>query len=782
MSSFPNFSNIRDGIQEKLDNRVKGGTYEVSKLNSWVRLSSGTGPNGMVLLSNPNYSLFKAAGSSSTGIYGNSTQSGTIGTDWDGNPINSEDGQGYKPSPIVTSMEIDEGAGSLSRKASFTITAYSKEQMEILSQYFLEPGYSIFLEWGFNTEDGVSGLLESLESDEIKKYQSFTNTDKKRFEGGYEYDNYLGFITAGGLSLDSNKWNINVECTGYTELPSYLLTTQNGDNSTNGEQSINSAQPYGASEISSTDNVATQRWMRVFNQLPDTRKTKSVKNLGNELSKIENFIGFDDDVAENVNDQSNGYFFFGDESTLNIGGDDVKLPHGTKIISNNRFIKFSALMKIISTIGIDGYYFNGDESTLISFSISSDKTYCSAFDNMYSIDPNKLFIPNPKTPKFNLGKVTSESTVEDLRKDTNKDPADNSVERSKGESVKFPKQEDLNEPVELASNIKKDAGRYGKLDDLYVNFDFAKSVLETKNFFIKDAIYQILNGMSSAVNGMWDFQIIESEISTGDDSEDESGRFVRKNENKGTMGPYGTDKTNLISTELKICELNMVSDDDSGGEYMFDLVGTNSIFIDSSFDLDLGGAKMNQVIGRRLGSSLNQDATPISKNLFSTRKDKLGVTLKKSNESTNESETKNSNSESEEEIKEKNLEILLDNLFFYPKVKLKDNKTVKGDLYNYVYFGAYKNSTLFTSLKHNNMESDTTDKGKDESKKQISALMPINFSFSIHGISGIKRGDKFRVNGIPDKYKDGFFQVLSVKHGIDGMQWTTEVTGGYRQR
>jgi hypothetical protein len=59
--------------------------------------------------------------------------------------------------------------------------------------------------------------------------------------------------------------------------------------------------------------------------------------------------------------------------------------------------------------------------------------------------------------------------------------------------------------------------------------------------------------------------------------------------------------------------------------------------------------------------------------------------------------------------------------------------------------------------------------------------MPINFSFTIHGISGIKRGDKFKVNGIPKKYENGFFQVLSVKHTLDGMMWKTEISGGYRR-
>ena len=72
-------------------------------------------------------------------------------------------------------------------------------------------------------------------------------------------------------------------------------------------------------------------------------------------------------------------------------------------------------------------------------------------------------------------------------------------------------------------------------------------------------------------------------------------------------------------------------------------------------------------------------------------------------------------------------------------------------------------------------------KGQIDKYSDVSILLPINFSFTIHGISGIKRGDKFSVTGIPKKYEDnGFFQVISVKHTIQGMEWTTEITGGYR--
>ena len=754
MSTFPHFSNIKEGIQKKLTARRKGGTYAVSKLNTWVRITSGTGPNGMVLVSNPNFQLFKAAGSNATGIYGNSKLAGTIGTDWYGNPINSGEGQGYRPAPIVSSLEIDEGAGNLSRKASFSITAHSKEQMQTLSKYFMEPGYSIFIEWGWNTKDGVSGL-QTLSADNISNFQSFVKTDEARKTGGYEYDNYLGFMTGGGISLDGDKWTLNIKCTGYTELPSYLLTTETGEaDNDEVDEEITSAESYGSLTVTNAGsltggfNFAKQRWMRVFNELPDTRRTKRIKDLENELSKLENFIGFDDEVSEDLNSTTDGATFLGFtlwRETKKVDGENVEFPKGTKIVSDKKFIKFSALMKIISEIGIDGYYLGNDESKIIKFSINSEDTKCSTFKNIYSIDPDKLFIPNPETPSFKLGSVTSDSKISQLV--TTETTINNSVKTSDGKLVQFPTQSGLSYFEKMSDIISKEIARYGMLDDLYVNFDFAKNILETKNFFIKDALYQILNGLSSAVNGMWDFQITENESS-------------RKTENNVT----------IISTELRIHEINFSSNDIGEAPYKFSLIGADSIFIDSSFDLDISGAKMNQIIGRKLGAALNGDAPEIPKKLFATEDDILGVAIKKKGPLKGGS-TKNTEKDLEK-LKEDNLNILLGKLFFYPRVELTDYTSTKGELYELVYLGAFRDSNIFSSLKR-------TDSVKHPN--DVSPLMPINFSFSIHGISGIKRGDKFIVDGIPEQYKDGFFQVLSVKHTLDGMMWKTEITGGFRR-
>jgi hypothetical protein len=742
MSAFPHFSNIAGYIQQKLSSR-KGNTYNVSKLNAWVRITSGTGPGGLVLVSNPNFALFKGAGSNATGIYGNSKLSGTIGTTWSGTPVNTNEGQGYRPAPIVSSMEIDEGAGNLSRKASFSITAYSKEQMEELCKYFLEPGYSIFIEWGWNTPDGVSGL-QSLTASNIANYQSFVNTNKVRENSNGEYDNYLGFMTGGGVTLDGDKWTINVNCTGYVELPSYLLTTETGDQPSEGDAELNSAESYGTNEIKrNLYNPARQRWMRVFNELPETRRTIRVQNLEDELAKIENFIGFDDEVTEKLNNTTDGTWY-GGKSSKKVDGEEVDFPKGTKIVSDEKFIKFSALMRIFSEIGYEGYTLAGDDSKIIKFTINTKDTHCSAFPNIYSTQIGKLFVPNPKSPKFKLGAIQPKSKISEIVDSQN--TTNSSVKTSDGSVIQFPFQTDLYYQPKVGDVETKKAGYYGFLDDLYVNFNFAKSIMGTTNFYVKDALYQILNGLSSAVNGMWDFQIQETESK----NKTEDGKII-------------------VSTELKVHEMNFVPQNQKEAEYQFNLIGTDSIFIDSSFDLDISGAKMNQIIGRRLGAALNGDAKPIPKTLFADKDDLLGVALKKKEIKKKKSKPTQDDLDKQ---KEENLNILLGKLSFLPKVEMTDFSTSNGDLYKQLYVGAFNDTNIFSALKV-----DSTNKNDD-----VSPLMPINFSFSIHGISGIKRGDKFRVDGIPSQYSEGFFQVLSVKHTLDGMKWKTEVTGGFRRQ
>jgi hypothetical protein len=65
----------------------------------------------------------------------------------------------------------------------------------------------------------------------------------------------------------------------------------------------------------------------------------------------------------------------------------------------------------------------------------------------------------------------------------------------------------------------------------------------------------------------------------------------------------------------------------------------------------------------------------------------------------------------------------------------------------------------------------------------LSHPLPIKYNFKVLGTSGIRRGDTFNINGIPAKYaKHGLFQVTEIEQSLEGMMWTTNVTGEYRQK
>jgi len=780
MGTFPNFSNIVGYAQTKLKNR-KNNPYAISKLNSWVRVTSGVSSNsadGLTIVSNPNFKLFGAAGISS--FYGNDKQSGTIGTTWKGGAVNPSVGQGYRPSPTIESIEIDEGAGNLSRKASFSIKCFSKEQMELVTKYFQEPGFSIFLEWGWNTVDGVKGIVNPLTADSISNFNNFTNVNAQRQLGLGEYDNYLGFITGGGLSSENDTWTIQVNCTGFTELPSYLV---NGDNA--GGKKGEKPKPESDYKNLSAYNLSLplKRWMFAFNALPSSRKTPEIKALHDKndfslvsvpIASIVNYINFDPRIADKVNDKADGTMLSRNFSLFSGGAsqdeEEVDIPKGTPIVDDNRFIRFGTLMRIINQRELKSLKIGSSNNQ--SMIIHSSDCVCASFEYIFSTDKSRLFIPNTKVPKFDF--ISAKKSGEKLQSIPTGEgnTADCSI-KGDGLTITFPYAGGITngtitdgpaagKSVDFSNTLNKNQNQWGLLDDLYVNFDFAAGILDSTNITIKDALYQILNGMSSAVNDLWNFQIMETQAP-----------------NTITIDGVKIKKGDSI---VSIKEVNFTPNGEKPEVFTFSLIGTDSIFKDASLDLDMSGAKMNQVIGSRLNIKSNEETQPnVGKLNAKGLKDKiLGEVYRKAEKAGGETGSGKENEEDKKKRIEANYLNFLGKLGQYPQVDIrafkrsgkKEDRTItnKFDINDVLYVASYDDKQLLKLAKNQ------IDKYND-----VSILLPINFSFTIHGISGIKRGDKFSVTGIPKKYEDeGFFQVISVKHTIQGMEWTTEITGGYR--
>jgi len=748
MSGFPNFSNVAPYVRAELERRIANPIETINGLNAWVRIASGVDA-GLALYSNPDFTIFEAAGDRSVGaIYGNQSSSGTIGVKWDGSAYIDYSDLPFRPKPNVTSIEIDEGAGNLSRKAKFTITAYTPGQLQELCKFFLEPGFTIFLEWGWNDPRAMVGF-GALSVPYVAKNQSFKNVNERRAATGGMYDNYLGFITGGSISINGQFWEISVECTGFTELPAYFLSSDNTKPDQTDAQKEEAANEFDPADIALQKDLGLKRFMMMYNQLPSNRRTDAVYGLikdTKEVAHVVNFINFDDSVREAMNEQTDGWGWGIFENSATVGNESVSFPSGTEIVGTDKFIRFGTLMKIINAIGIDYYVIGGQK---VKMQINTERTAISAFPRIFSCNKSKLFIPNKKTPKFDLLNAIKTKTPQK----TYLQNTDNSVKGNSGGGpldIHFPSTKEFDDKSYRDSTMEKFevmAEHWGYLNDLYVNFDFIKGILETKNFYMKDALYQILDGMASAAGGLWDFQIIET-----------------------------TNPTNPEVTELVIVDLNLKSKGKVDPPIAFQVYGNKSVFMDASLDLNITGAKMNQIIGQRLSNNVNPSQPSVVGKLFAKNlKDKILTEIQRVSATPFPAKKTGggSGSEEEEKLKEKNLQVFLSKVGIYPKVELTAD-AVSENISDQSYIASLDDLSLFESIKAG------ADKVIEGTSTSI--LFPINFTFTIHGISGIKRGDKFRVKGIPEQYETGgFFQVLSVKHTITDMTWKTEISGGFRQ-
>jgi hypothetical protein len=96
-----------------------------------------------------------------------------------------------------------------------------------------------------------------------------------------------------------------------------------------------------------------------------------------------------------------------------------------------------------------------------------------------------------------------------------------------------------------------------------------------------------------------------------------------------------------------------------------------------------------------------------------------------------------------------------------------------------VYFKAYtlNDVTYFDMLKQNAFQ----DK-RNQNNYGLSHPLPITYRFKTMGVSGMRRGDMFVIDGIPSKYKvNGVFQITELEQSVQDSLWTTFVTGKYRQ-
>ena len=179
VNTFPQLSNIDTTTRDVINSRA-GKNITASTLIPWMRILSAVG-KGLVIESIPKNDSFSQR-------YGNSSRAGRVGIDFSGKDyFEDESVRGYRPSPVISSLSIQNGAQGLSRKTTFTVVCYTIGQAEIISNHFLEPGYTVLVEWGWNSPKS-SNQKCGLSTCEIADYNNIKTILKKRKDSGGTYD------------------------------------------------------------------------------------------------------------------------------------------------------------------------------------------------------------------------------------------------------------------------------------------------------------------------------------------------------------------------------------------------------------------------------------------------------------------------------------------------------------------------------------------------------------------------------------------------------------------
>ena len=771
--------------------------------------------------------------------YGNSDKPGILGYELDmKTPVEIDGiGRGLRPSPILTSLSVDEKAEGGSRLCSFDIQCYTQEQVDKLAQYLLEPSFHVLVEFGWNVSDawnqriGGGGAIDPCD---VVKYDNWATIKNKRVKSNFTYDAMLGIITGGGITFgDGETYNLSVQVTGIGNVAEYMQTHR-GANRTDTAKN-NSGESFSPKTIAADaedKEVGVALFKQMFNALPAAKRIPKVYNwfqtghteirdinnaVFNKWAYEGNFVNFD----EVVKDYLQKWLTKG-RAIRTKSGESLKIPSDVNLFDEERFIRFEMAVAILNAYPIDlaPHSAGGCKKQSRSLKINIRDTFIGGFPHMFSTDKSKLYIPNTTAPNFNLNNVLTKSDEIDdieyikfnalnktenqsnLHPKVNEVPSDDRSQRNgsahdpaTGQSrpvpYAFPCEYDLNSSVisytcdNSVLPVTENRKFWGWLKDLYINFDFFCECLSKPNLVVRDVLYDMLNGMSGACNSIWKFQIQEKALTNDED------------------GPM----------ELTVSDMNFLGKVNPypDGMAIFQARGTKSPFIKSDFSVDTPGAMMSSVVQKKMADGTldgsNEGPRPLFGNVFSTDKiDRAGTILlavRTSKEEKNKEKDKEptgntpgSDTDSKEDAKAKSYELFAERAGIFSKIQDREGKidiadttidlksSNDGVIEDLLTVGTWNDPAALKQI-------ELIDKGlvkgapksqtKKEAQKQNPPLGLAEFNFDIHGASGFKVGDQFRVKGLPSKFgAPSLYQVVKVDQALSTEGWTTSVKGKLR--
>lgn len=660
-----------------------------------------------------------------------------VGYDLDGKAIEVKGEANRRASvPLIESIEIDSMSGNNTLKiAQIKIKIFTLKQLEMFELFFLRPGMNVVLEYGWNSTVRRNFELEKEmfatknHTEYVTKYaQNFSNSTDGYREAKLKYVDLL--VKSNGdydfMGGKVTNFNYSVDTDGTYNLD---LTLTSGNELTTYIPTNQEISSDSSANVDKKKEIGFKSWVGKLSS--DLGRPEFNKIFGNENLYKNEFFNWD----------------------------AAALIQKDSMVSKKAYISFKLILDIINNIKlfqieqeIISYtqFFEDAEIKKPIIPISSNYNIISPTDDF--ILPGDLpSIEIPKNPK----KENALLINQDIRENCKISGKSFNISNDK-KAKKFTIYNSNKESKEITSTI-------GNLLNLYFNYETFISIYKS-TYTIADIVNGVLETINENMFGLC--------------------KLVLQKESDAEV------KTPLTITDLKLKMPNEALQPKQE-VFRFNIGANNYIVKEFNFSNELSELMQAQALystqlaykaagdGKEDDTSLNiRDEKELvdfnfsknsddyysinvienklvkdSKKINPPKEDKPATTEKK------QEKIKESEKESQEAIK--NLTELRNSKYIKFKLDLTDTKENPKNM-------IYTDSSLIQSQ-------------LPKKQNNTSSLTHINITLAIDGTAGIRCGEYFNIDGVPEIYnKHGIFQIQNVKHGISSNGWQTTIEAGWR--
>lgn len=681
----------------------------------------------------------------------------------------------HVPSPEIEKISVTIQK-ELFRRASVEWVCFSKAQLEYMTPYFLVPGISCVLEWGWN-HFKPECLLDLTNTTQLREYRKdpYPLYTEHIMPSKGNYDVLIGIITHFEWSVEGTKFKCKTEITSPDRI--YAGLAINSTVVVNSGGSEEPERPFG-NLTKFVDEV-----LPCFKSVGSTQSPETVP----QLSEIVKYLK--ERHPKTWEDYAYGVFYGRDPKDTKPASDydDKTNDFDRKRDKTSLWINLGLAMECINLHVKPMKSFGEAEM----FRVDVDDVVITAHPNLISTDGTTLLIPNAEAPKYFNGrfflrevneKVKSVKEYDKARSDykvldncsippkplTEKDARSSKPSQladwhlmATCKQVGGAYRDDLDEIInkirydytetfkkryafpffsdkDVSKGSKPYPRRYsGYLKNLYVNVDFLKRLVSDNSVkTYTQLIEKLLTGISDAAAGFWDLRLVS-----------------------GT----GADTTKGLPATMKISDYKFCATINRGTPFTFDYFDADSLLLGIGFKPTLSNAQAIRTIYAQTNQPDKKITVTNGTNELLDYMFKDRLMLDEDTGKDVEPPAKKDDQFGDLMRNLQNLTPCSDSL----QMTMKDSNG--------------KVLVRRLALPSVDVLNVLLDDGDEEQNPRYTGIMPgIQASFTIQGIGGLRTFMMFLVRNLPEPYshENIVFRIVDVQETLESGKWTTIITAG----